>query len=83
MKDKISGVFFIFISAILYIAHFVVSGFWASQLTHWDDRYGKMGTAMKELGYTPIVLVWLSLGLGVFYFIRGECKEIKSIKEIS
>ena len=83
MKDKICGMFFIFISATLYIAHFIVSGIWASQLKGWNPHYGKMGTAMRELGYTPIVLALVALGLGIFYFIRAELKEHRSTKGTS
>ncbi len=72
MKDKICGMFFIFISTALYLTHFAFSAYWASQLKSWNSNYGKMGTAMKELGYVPLFLALLALGLGIFYFVRAE-----------
>jgi len=83
VKDKQMGVIFILISTLMYLTHFVTSAWYAAQITGWKVNLGKMGTAMKEFGYTPLVLAFLALGLGIFYIIRAEIRELKSNKDES
>ncbi|MHC4116716.1 MAG: hypothetical protein ACYSWO_04330 [Planctomycetota bacterium] len=74
MKDKQMGVFFILISTLIYLTYFVTSACYAAQLTSWKGS--KMGTAMREFGYSPLVLALLALGLGIFYVVRAERREL-------
>ena len=75
VKDKHMGAFFILISTLIYLTYFVTSACYAAQLTSWKGS--KMETAMKEFGYTPLVLALLALGLGIYYITRAERRELK------
>ena len=70
MKDKQMGMFFVLISTLMYLTYFATSACYAAQLTSWKGS--KMGTAMKEVGYGPLGLALLALGLGIFYIMRAE-----------
>ena len=81
VKDKQMGLFFILLSTLIYLTYFVTSACYAAQLTSWQGS--KMGTAMKEFGYSPLVLALVPLGLGIFYVIRDDKRENKSNKDKS
>ena len=81
MKDKQMGVFFILISTLVYLTYFVTSACYAAQLRSWQGS--RMGTAMKECGYIPLVLAVVALGLGIFYIIRDDKRKSKSNRDKS
>ena len=81
MKDKQLGAIFILISTLVYLTYFVTSACYAAQLKAYQGS--KMGTAMKDFGYSPLVLALVALGLGIFYIIRDDKRKIKSNKDKS
>ena len=81
VKDKQLGAIFILISTLVYLTYFVTSACYAAQLKAYQGS--KMGTAMKDFGYSPLVLALVALGLGIFYIIRDDKRKIKSNKDKS
>ena len=83
MIDKICGMFFMFISASMYLIHFALCALYVFQMKSYKANLGKMGTAKDEFGRAPQILALLALGLGIFYILRAEYREYKNTHNAS
>lgn len=77
MKDKLIGVSFISIAAILYLVNKVLTVWYAVNLERVTSRLGRMGTAVDTMGSWPIVWALIALVFGIFYIGRAEFREYK------
>ncbi|WP_162985911.1 MULTISPECIES: phosphatase [Virgibacillus] len=81
MKKTYIGGILILVSAIIYGSMLISASIYSETLTTegvgWDSEYGIFGTALKEIGNTPIIISILSGILGVIFIvlslrIKGE-----------
>ena len=74
MNDKHIGLGLIFTSAIIYIAHFMLVGWYATTLTTLLAT-SRMRKAVETIGNEPKYVAIIIFVFGVFYIIRAEFRE--------
>jgi hypothetical protein len=74
MINKLVGIGFIFISAMLYIGHYAATAAYARTITGWGDSY-KMQKALEVIGNDPQNVAFTALAVGIVFIVRGEIRE--------
>jgi hypothetical protein len=77
MNDKHIGLGLIFTSAMVYIGHYILVGWYASTLTTLLAT-SRMRKAVETIGNEPKYVAIIIFVFGLFYIIRAEFREHRS-----
>lgn len=75
--DKLVAVGMFLVAAVLYMSHYALAVLLYPSLTSWPTAWGRMGYALKTVGFAPRVFALLALLVGIYYLVKAEMAERK------